>query len=84
MTKLDTQGLRLWSASASTREKRYALLTMPDFGQLPSLLDKPVVSYAAGFGAAPYDGLRTDRFSGTLVQPPAVVDLVTSAVVASR
>ncbi len=84
MTKLDTQGLRLWSAPASTREKRYALLTMPDFSQLPSLLDKPVVSYAAGFASAPYDGLRTDRFSGALVQPPAVVDLTASASVATR
>jgi hypothetical protein len=84
MTKLDTQGLRLWSASASTREKRYALMTMPDFGQMPSLLDKPTVTYATGFGASPYEGLRTDRFAGPLVQPPSVVDLTTNAVVATQ
>ena len=34
-TARDTQGLRLWMATQSTREKRYALLTMPDFGQVP-------------------------------------------------
>jgi uncharacterized protein YcbK (DUF882 family) len=84
MTKLDTQGLRLWSASASTREKRYALMTMPDFGQMPSLLDKPTVSYAAGFGASPYGAMRTDSFAGALVQPPSVVDLTTNQVVATQ
>lgn len=84
MTKLDTQGLRLWSASASTREKRYALMTMPDFGQTPSLLDKPTVTYAAGFGASPYGAMRTDSFAGALVQPPSVVDLATNAVVATQ
>jgi len=84
MTKLDTQGLRLWSASASTREKRYALLTMPDFGQTPSLLDKPTVTYAAGFGGTPYGTMRTDSFAGQLVQPPSVVDLATDQVVAAQ
>lgn len=84
MTKLDTQGLRLWSASASTREKRYALLTMPDFGQSPSLLDKPTVTYAAGFGASPYGAMRTNSFAGQLVQPPSVVDLTTNQVVAAQ
>jgi hypothetical protein len=84
MTKLDTQGLRLWSASASTREKRYALMTMPDFGQTPSLLDKPTVTYAQGFGAAPYGSMRTDSFAGPLVQPPSVVDLATNQVVAAQ
>ena len=75
LTALDTQGLRLWIATQSTREKRYALLTMPDFSQQPSLLDKPVVTFASGFGSTPYEGLRTDRFAGQLVQPLAVVDL---------
>jgi hypothetical protein len=84
MTKLDTQGLRLWSAWASTREKRYALMTMPDFGQTPSLLDKPTVTYAQGFGASPYGPMRTDSFAGALVQPPSVVDLTTNQVVAAQ
>jgi uncharacterized protein YcbK (DUF882 family) len=84
LTALDTQGLRLWSAPPSTREKRYALLTMPDFSQVPSLLDKPEVTYAAGFGRTPYEGLRTDRFSGALVQPLAIVDLTKTPAVASR
>ena len=46
LTKLDTQGLRLWIAVQSTREKRYALFTMPDFAQMPTLLDKPEVTFA--------------------------------------
>jgi len=84
LTALDTQGLRLWIATQSTREKRYALLTMPDFGQQPSLLDKPVVTYASGFGQTPYEGLRTDRFAGQLVQPLAVVDLTRLSTIASK
>ena len=84
LTALDTQGLRLWIATQSTREKRYALLTMPDFSQQPSLLDKPVVTYASGFGHTPYEGLRTDRFAGQLVQPLAVVDLTGLSSIASK
>ncbi len=75
LTALDTQGLRMWMAAPSTREKRYALLTLPDFSQQPSLLDKPAVTLVAGFGRSAYDGLRTDSFSGQLIQPLAVVDL---------
>ena len=84
LTVLDTQGLRLWIASQSTREMRYALLTMPDFARSPELIVKPEVAYAAGFDHAAYRGLRTDRFAGPLVQPPAVVDLATRQVVATR
>jgi uncharacterized protein YcbK (DUF882 family) len=84
LTALDTQGLRLWMATQSTREKRYALLTMPDFGQVPSLLDKPAVTYAADFGDGVVGNLRTDHFSGPVVQPPAVVDLTRLPAVASR
>ena len=80
---LDTQGLRLWIAAQSTREKRYALMTMPDFSREPALLAKPVVSYAAGFAHTAYPGLRTDRFAGQLVQPPAVVDLAALPLFAS-
>ena len=84
LTQLDTQGLRIWIADQSTREKRYALLTMPDFGQMPSLLEKPQATFAAGFTKVVYEGLRTDHFSGPLVQPPAVVDLTMTATVAAR
>jgi len=84
LTALDTQGFRMWIATPSTREKRYALLTMPDFSQLPALLDKPEVAYAAGFGEAAYVGLRTDVFSGPLVEPPTVVDLTGLATIAAR
>jgi hypothetical protein len=84
LTALDTQGLRLWIATQSTREKRYALLTMPDFSQQSSLLDKPLVTYASGFGHTPYEGLRTDRFAGQLVQPLAIVDLTRLPTVASK
>jgi hypothetical protein len=85
MTNLDTQGLRLWIGPASTRQKSYALLTMPDFGQSPSLISKPEVTFAAGFGPTAYSGLRTDHFTGPLVVQPAVVDLRLAALVtASR
>ena len=83
MTSLDTQGLRMWMAPQSTRQKGYALLTMPDFGQMPGLMDKPAVTFGAGFGQAAYAGLRTDRFSGPLVQQPSVVDLTVEPLIAS-
>jgi uncharacterized protein YcbK (DUF882 family) len=75
LTALDTQGLRLWIATQSTREKRYAMLTMPDFGREPSLLAKPQAAFASGFTHTAYPGLRTDHFAGQLVQPPAIIDL---------
>lgn len=84
LTTLDTQGLRVWIASQSTREKRYALLTMPDFGRAPELLVKPEVAFAAGFDTVAYKQLRTDRFDGPLVAPPDVVDLTTNRTVAAR
>jgi uncharacterized protein YcbK (DUF882 family) len=84
LTALDTQGLRLWIGTPSTRQKVYALLTMPDFSQQPSLLDKPQMAFAAGFGNAAYQGLRTDRFSGHTIQAPMLVDLVTETAYALR
>ncbi len=84
LTKLDTQGLRIWIAVQSTREKRYALFTMPDFAQMPALLDKPEVTFAARFDRAIYRGMRTDHFSGSSTQPPAVVDLTTNEILAAR
>jgi uncharacterized protein YcbK (DUF882 family) len=75
MTALDTQGLRMLIGPASTRQKTYALLTMPDFAADKQLMDKPDIAFAAGFGRYPYPDLRTDHFSGVLVQQPAVVDL---------
>jgi len=83
LTTLDTQGLRTWIAPQSTRQQAYALLTMPDFANAPELLDKPVVTYGAGFGQVAYQDLRTDRFSGALVEQPAMIDLGLQPVVAS-
>lgn len=75
LTALDTLALRLWMARQSTRQKQYAVLTMPDFSQVPSLIDKPTVVYSVGFDDTASQNLRTDRFSGPLVQLPDVVDL---------
>jgi uncharacterized protein YcbK (DUF882 family) len=83
MTSLDTVGLRMWMAPQSTRAKGYALLTMPDFGQAPGLFDKPTVTYGAGFSQTAYSDLRTDRFSGPLVQQPKMVDLMVEPLIAS-
>jgi hypothetical protein len=84
LTKLDTQGLRLWIADQSTREKRYAVFTMPAFAEMPSLLAKPEVTFAARFDQAVYRGMRTDHFAGSTTQPPAVVDLTTYEIIAAR
>jgi uncharacterized protein YcbK (DUF882 family) len=84
MTALDTRSLRMWIGAISTRQKSYAVLTMPDF--TPSnadLMGKPDVAFAAGFGRYAYADLRTDHFSGALVEQPAVVDLRNEAFVAS-
>ncbi len=83
MTSLDTQGLRMWMAPQSTRQKAYALMTMPDFGQTPNLFDKPAVTFGSGFGQTAYGDLRTDRFSGALVQQPRMVDLEVEPLIAS-
>lgn len=84
LTALDTSGLRLWMASQSTRQKQYAVLTMPDFSSMPSLTDKPHLAYSAGFGDLAYQGLRTDRFSGPVVRMPTMVDLTSRALLAYR
>jgi uncharacterized protein YcbK (DUF882 family) len=84
LTALDTLGLRLWIGPQSTRQKQYAVLTMPDFSQIPSLLEKPELTYRAGFGDFAYQGLRTDRFSGFSAPHPIIVDLTKSARLASR
>jgi hypothetical protein len=83
MTVLDTQGLRSWIGPASTRQKVYALLTMPDFTHSPELMAKPALSYGAGFGATAYAGLRTDRFAGPLVEQPEMVDLSIEPLIAA-
>jgi uncharacterized protein YcbK (DUF882 family) len=83
LTSLDTQGLRMWIGSQSTRQKSYALLTMPDFAAMPGIMDKPSLTFSAGFGASPYPDLRTDRFSGALVQQPGMVDLTLEPLIAS-
>jgi hypothetical protein len=84
LTALDTESLRLWMAGASTREQRYALLTVPDFGQPRSLLEKPVVGLASSFDRMANEGLRTDSFSGQAIQPLAVVDSTRAPEVATR
>jgi uncharacterized protein YcbK (DUF882 family) len=84
LTKLDTLSLRLWIGPQSTREKRYAVFTMPDFAQMPALLDKPEVTFAARFDRVIYRGMRTDHFAGSPTQPPAVVDLTTHEIFAAR
>ncbi len=70
MTSLDTQGLRMWIGTTSTRQKAYAVLTMPNFGSGDDLMAKPNVVLAAGFGDSAYVGLRTDHFSGALASSP--------------
>ena len=69
MTALDTRSLRMWIGTASTRQKPYAVLTMPDFTTDADLMSKPDVAFAAGFGRYAYADLRTDHFSGALVEP---------------
>jgi uncharacterized protein YcbK (DUF882 family) len=83
MTALDTQGLRLWIGTASTRQKLYALLTMPDYTHSPELMAKPALSYGRGFGPVAYEGLRTDRFSGTPAEQPRMVQLTIEPVLTS-
>jgi hypothetical protein len=82
MTALDTQGLRLWIGSASTRQKGYALMTMPDFAQAPDLMEKPTLAFGDGFSHET-PALRTDRFTGPLIEQPNLVDLTLEPVVAS-
>ncbi len=84
LTKLDTQSLRLWIATPSTREKRYALLTMPDFSRIPTLLDKPNVAFAAHFDRGSARAPRTDHFDGAVIVTPAVVDLTNNQIIAAR
>jgi uncharacterized protein YcbK (DUF882 family) len=83
LTAIDTAGLKMWMSPHSTRQKAFALLTMPDPGQLAALMEKPQVTYSTGFGEYAYADLRTDRFSGSLNQQPTLVDLTADARVAS-
>ncbi len=83
MTALDTHSLRMWIGATSTRQKSYAVLTMPDFTGDSGLMNKPDAAFAAGFGRYAYTDLRTDHFSGVLVEQPPVVDLRHEAFLAS-
>ncbi len=83
MTALDTQSLRLWIGPASTRQRVYAIFTMPEFARASDLMAKPLVSFGAGFGQSAYLGLRTDSFTGPLVVQPEMVDLGIGPIVAS-
>jgi hypothetical protein len=84
LTALDTQGLRIWIGTQSTRQKNYALLTMPDFNSDNALMGKPELVFGGGFGDKAYRGLRTDRFSGPVAQPLILVDLRSAQVFAAR
>jgi hypothetical protein len=85
LTALDTLGLRQWIGTESTRQKQYAMLTMPDFGSDPTLLDKPKLVYSVGFRHGPAaQELRTDAFSGPAVQLPSMIDLAPRARLAFR
>lgn len=83
LTKLDTRSLRLWIATPSTREKRYALLTLPAFDQTPELFATPDAALATGFEADTAERLRTDRFDSA-AETPDIVDLTANQIVASR
>jgi uncharacterized protein YcbK (DUF882 family) len=84
LTALDTMGLRQWIGTESTRQRQYAMLTMPDFASDPSLLDKPKLVYSAGFHHGVAQELRTDTFSGPTVQLPTMIDLTPRARLAFR
>jgi len=84
LTALDTLALRQWIGSQSTRQKSYALLSMPDFAGTPSLLKKPDIAYRSRFGDFSSQTLRTDRFSGSVAQQPPLVDLTARARLALR
>jgi uncharacterized protein YcbK (DUF882 family) len=84
LTALDTLGLRQWINTESTRQKHYAMLTMPDFASDPTLLDKPKLVYSAGFHYGTAQELRTDSFSGPTVQLPTMIDLTQRARLAFR
>ncbi len=83
LTAVDTAGLKMWMSPHSTRQKAFALLTIPDPGQIATLMQKPAFTYNTSFGVYAYADLRTDRFSGPLNQQPTLVDLSADANVAS-
>jgi hypothetical protein len=59
MTALDTAALRLWMGQNSTRQRGYALLTMPEFAPTAAIIGGPSAATPMS-AAAP---LRTDRFT---------------------
>jgi hypothetical protein len=74
MTALDTQSLKLWMRDGSTRQRGYALMTLPDFAQSAAMMSAPTVTYATGFSvAAPYGALRTDHFAPVAADPAPVI-----------
>lgn len=75
MTALDTVGLRSWTGPGSTRQRSFAVLTMPDLRALPDVIDVPRYGYAGGFGPTAYPDLRTDRFAGPLTRRPVIARL---------
>ncbi len=67
--------MRLLLRNGSTRQRPYALLEKPRPFAVGTLFVAPDRAYGRGFGRTAYDGLRTDRFSGPLIQPIAMVEL---------
>ena len=75
LTTLDTHGLRSWIRPGTTRQRAFAVLTMPDIGQVRDLMEMPEFSYGDGFGPRAYPDLRTDRFTRPFGRQPAIVRL---------
>ena len=75
LTTLDTHGLRSWIGPGTTRQRAFAVFTMPDTGQVRDLMEPPDFSYSDGFGPRAYPDLRTDRFSRPSVPQPAIIRL---------
>ncbi len=67
--------MQLLLRNGSTRQRPYALLEKPRPFAIRTLFVAPDRAYGRGFGRTAYDGLRTDRFAGPLIQPIAMVEL---------
>jgi len=75
-TMLDTYALRSWIGPGSTRQRGFAMLTMPDISSVGGLTAPPQFGYAGGFSDRPYPDLTIARFSGPQSGEPSIVMLV--------
>lgn len=75
-TMLDTYALRSWIGPGSTRQRGFAMLTMPDISGVEDLTAPPQFGYAGGFSDQPYPNLTNARFSGPQAGEPSIVMLV--------